>query len=593
MNYNAIKTGVLILLSGALMAACTAQPAPEDPNSVNGMVLRATMPDGVSKTTLSGDYQVLWQTGDKVSVNGTLSNAVESADNGKKAVEFTIDGTLNAPYKVLYPGTTSSNVITLPATQNYVAGSFDPAAAASFGNARKSGDAFIASLTHFCGILRFALNGSATLSKIELNSLGSEKLYGNFTLATGSDGFTGSWTGGTAGTLTYSFGSGLALGSSDTPICVAIPAQAYASGLEALVYQQDGAYMRLKFWGSGNSLGANDLIEFESKTFAAGRTENMLTIADLAAEAGGDPTPSAAGITVATYNVLRLGEDGNRTQAAMASNSADMQTALGTAIKNTHADIIGFNEIGPKMYSTNGDYSLQNIATAAGATGYTWKLNFPSSSSGSYHYTNGFAYNGSVLTLSNSGRCWLNTNGSYSTNSSSGSSSPDRLIVWGYFTHKVSGKKFYFFTTHLPTSDETANNLAEAGAVNAFAASKAGSTPVILAGDMNAAPGHACEAGYNKLKEYWTDAYEYLNANGGLLDFYKKYSGTQSGSGESYYYDILTFCKNHPERRLDHIMVHGALTVQSYKTIRNIYTYNDDPWAPSDHLPIVSYITLD
>ena len=141
--------GILILLAGALMAACTAQPAPEDPNSVNGMILRATMPDGETKTTLSEDYQVLWQTGDKVSVNGTLSNAVASADNGKKAVEFTIDGTLNAPYKVLYPGTTSSNVISLPATQNYVAGSFDPAAAASFGNARKSGDAYIASLTHF------------------------------------------------------------------------------------------------------------------------------------------------------------------------------------------------------------------------------------------------------------------------------------------------------------------------------------------------------------------------------------------------------------------------------------------------------------
>ena len=351
--------------------------------------------------------------------------------------------------------------------------------------------------------------------------------------------------------------------------------------------------MRLKFWGSGNTLGADDIVVFGSKTFAAGRTENLFTIAELTAEAGGDPTPSAAGITVATYNVLRLGEDANRTQAAQNSDNSDMQTALGTAIKNTQADIIGFNEIGPKMYSTSGAYSLQNIATAAGVTGYTWKLDFPSSSGGSYHYTNGFAYNGSVLTLSSSGRCWLNTNGSYSTSSSSGSSSPDRLIVWAYFTHKASGKKFYFFTTQLPTSDETANNLAMAGAVNAFAASKAGSTPVILAGDMNAAPGHANEVGYNKLKEYWTDAYEYLIANGGLLDFYKTYSGTQSGSGESYHYDILAFCKNHPERRLDHIMVHGTCKVQSYKTIRNVYTYNDEPWAPSDHLPLVCYITLD
>ena len=593
-------TGILILLAGWFIASCTALPAPETPadsNKVDGIILRASLAEGVTKTTLSFEddvYKILWQTGDRVSINGNLSEAVADSDNGKKAVDFTVNGSLSAPYKVLYPGTNSANVIALPAKQNYVVNSFDPRAAASFGNARKNGNDYVASLTHFCGVIRFALKGSATLDRIELNALGGEKLYGNFTLATNSEGFTGSFSGGTAGTLTYSFGqSGLELSGTDTPIYIAIPAQAYSAGIEALVYQEDGAFMRLKFWGSGSTLGADDIVVFESKTYAAGRTENILAINTLTAEAGGDPTPSAAGITVATYNVLRLGEDGNRTQAAQDSDNADMQTALGTAIKNTRADIIGFQEIGPKMYSTSGAYSLQNIATAAGATGYTWKLNFPSSSSGSYHYANGFAYNGSVLTLSDSGRCWLNTNGSYSTSSSSGSSSPDRLIVWGYFTHKVSGKKFYFFTTQLPTSDETANNLAEAGAVNAFAASKAGSTPVILAGDMNAAPGHACESGYNKLKEYWTDAYEYLDANGGLLDFYRTYSGTQSGSGESYYYDILRFCKNHPERRLDHIMVHGACTVQSYRTVRNVYTYNDDPWAPSDHLPVVSYITLD
>ena len=596
------NTGILILLAGWFIASCTALPAPETPadsNKVDGIILRASLAEGVTKTTLSFEddvYKILWQTGDRVSINGNLSEAVAASDNGKKAVDFTVNGSLSAPYKVLYPGTNSANEIALPAKQNYVVNSFDPSAAASFGNARKSGNDYVASLTHFCGVIRFALKGSATLDRIELNALGGEKLYGNFTLATNSEGFTGSFSGGTAGTLTYSFGqSGLELSGTDTPIYIAIPAQAYSAGIEALVYQEDGAFMRLKFWGGGSTLGADDIVVFESKTYAAGRTENILAINTLTAEAGGDPTAAAAGITVATYNVLRLGEEDNRLQEAMGSDVAAMKTALGTAIKNTRADIIGFQEIGDKMYSTSRPYSLETIATNAGVSGYTWKLNNPSSSGGSYHYSNGFAYNNSVLTLSSSGRCWLNTNGGYSTSSSSGSSSPDRLIVWAYFTHKASGKKFYFFVTQLPTNEQSNYNLAEAGAVNAFAASKAGSTPVILAGDMNSAD-HADNvnrAGAQKLKEYWTDAYEYLDANGGLLDFYRTYSGTQSGSGESYYYDILRFCKNHPERRLDHIMVHGACTVQSYRTVRNVYTYNDDPWAPSDHLPVVSYITLD
>ena len=114
-------------------------------------------------------------------------------------------------------------------------------------------------------------------------------------------------------------------------------------------------------------------------------------------------------------------------------------------------------------------------------------------------------------------------------------------------------------------------------------------------------PSHANQAGAQKLKEYWSDAYESLLVAQNLLDFYKTYSGTLSGTGSgsdcgSYYqYDILRYTKNHPERRIDHIMTHGACTVQSYKTIRTTYVLDNDDnvYAPSDHLPVVSYITLD
>ena len=611
-------TGILILLTGWLIISCKAE-APGGPGTGDRFILRASLPEGDTKTMLStkqdGVYKVLWKTGDKISINGTLSNAVASADNGKKAVDFTVSGSLSTPYKVLYPGTTSSNVIALPATQSYVANSFDGAAAASYGTAIKSNDKYVASLTPFCGVIRFALKGSATLSKIELNSLGSEKLYGDFTLATNGNGFTGAFSDGTTGTLTYSFGSGLTLSGSDTYMYVLIPAQTYASGIEALVFQTDGAFMRLKFWGDGFTLENTKLIEFESKTFAAGRTENLLAINSLTAEAGGEPTAEAPGITVATYNVMRLDPD-NRPAAATTAgdnerlarpanaivrNCAEMQAALGQAIYNTAADVIGFNEIGDEMYATGKDYSLQNIAAAQGAS-YTWKLDFPSSDSGNYHYSNGFAYKSSALTLNESGKAWLRSgNESYSTSSSSGSGDPDRLVIWAKFTHKVSGKVFYFFVTQLPTYVQDGgggtSNTNMAGGVNAFATAKAGSYPQILVGDMNTAPGHNSEAGYNKLKTYWTDAYEAVSAAGNLATFYNTYSGTQSGTGENYHYTILKYTKNHPERRVDHIMTHGACTAQSYRTIRNVYEFGSGEdavtCAPSDHLPVVSYITLD
>jgi len=619
-----IEFGIVLAVAGLSLQACSHGTADVDDNvldsSVTNMVLSASMPDEITKTTLGapseGVYDILWSTGDKVSVNGTLSEGVASGYIGQKVAEFTVNGELSAPYKVLYPGTTSPNVIALPATQNYVAGSFDPAAAACYGTAAKNGGKYGVTLHNFCGILRFALNGSATLDRIELKSLGSEKLYGSFTLATDANGFTGAFSGGTTGILTYSFGSGLTLSGTDTYVYVAIPAQTYASGVEARVFQSDGASMLLKFWGNGETLASTDIIEFVSKTFAAGRTENLFAINSLTAEAGGEPTAEAPGITVATYNVMRLDSENRpsaattgdssgkiaRPEGAIAPDCAEMQAALGQAIYNTAADVIGFNEIGDDMYATGLAHSLQTIASGEGAS-YTWKLDFPGSlSSGNYHYCNGFAYKASVLTCNESGRAWLRTGSeTYSTSSDSNSGDPNRYVVWAKFTHKVSGKVFYFFVTQLPTYGQDGgsgtSNTNMSGGVNAFAAAKAGSYPHILVGDMNSAPGHNNQAGYNKLKTYWTDAYEAVNAEGNLASFYQTYSGTQSGTGDTYLYSILQFTKNHMERRIDHIMTHGACTAQSYRTVRNVYEFGSGEsavtCAPSDHLPVVSYITLD
>ena len=613
------KTLILSLLFAAIAALCSTGCKPEvkeQPGDV--FVLTAGLDDATSKTMLTpgvgeGVYEVHWKTGDKISVNGIVSSALASTYNDKKVADFTIDGSPSAPFNVLYPGTTSTNVIALPATQTYVAGNIDGSAAAAYGVATKNGDNYGVNLKNFCGVLRFALKGSATLTKIELNSLGSEKLRGNFTISNFS---TGAFSGGTAGTLTYN--CPVTLSGSDTYFYVAIPAQTYASGLEALVYQADGAYMRLKFSkfaGESTTLASTDLIEFESKTFAAGRTENLLAISSLTAENGGEPTAEAPGITVATFNVMRLDDD-NRPAAATTGDSsgkiarpanaivkdcAAMQTALGQAIYNTAADVIGFNEIGDNMYATGQPYSLEDIASAQGAS-YTWKLNFPGSESGNYHYCNGFAYKSSILTLNESGKAWLRYNSeSYSTTSATNSGDPNRFVVWAKFTHKVSGKVFYFFITQLPTYTQDGgsgtSNTNMSGGVNAFATAKAGSYPQILVGDMNSAPGSSNETGYNKLKVYWTDAYEAVSAAGNLASFYSTYPGTQSGTGESWQYSIIQYTKNHAERRIDHIMTHGACTAQSYRTVRNVYEFGSGEDAvtccPSDHLPVVAYITLD
>ena len=606
--------GSFLFAAGLILSSCEKSSAPEAP----AFVLSASQDGGEATKTQLGTpannvYEVQWKTGDKVSINGILSNAVASGDNGKRSVDFTFSSAPSgSTYNVIYPGTTSTNVITLPATQTYVAGSFDGAASASCGIATKNGNKYSATLTPICGILRFALKGSATLTKIEINSLGSEKLRGNFTISNFS---TGAFSGGTAGTLTYN--CPVTLSGSDTYFYVCIPAQAYASGLEALVYQSDGAYMRLKFWGNGHVLGQRDLVEFESKTFAAGRTENLLQINSLTSESGGNPTVTPPSITVACYNVMRLDDD-NRPAAAREGDSngklarpanaiiktnSDMRAALGLAIYNTNADVIGFNEIGDDMYESGQSQSLQDIVSSQGAN-YTWCLNYPGSLSGNYHYCNGFIYKAAVLTLNDSGRAWLRYNSnSYSTSSTTNSGDPNRYVVWAKFTHKTSGKVFYFFVTQLPTYGQDggggSSNLYMSGGVNAFAASKSADRR-ILVGDMNSTDhsSNQNQAGADKLLEYWTDGYKAVLAAGNLSSFYQTYSGTQTGTADTYQYNWTQFTKNHPERRLDHVMVQGKCTVKSYRTVRNTYTVSAEGYdaiecCPSDHFPVVCEISLD
>ena len=115
MRMNFLKLGFILALAGGLLFACTEKPGPEQPQetpetvfpkpgtTVDGLVLSASLPDAQTKTTLStdGNYDVLWKTGDKISVNGTLSEPVASGDNGKEVVDFTVNGSLTAPFNVL------------------------------------------------------------------------------------------------------------------------------------------------------------------------------------------------------------------------------------------------------------------------------------------------------------------------------------------------------------------------------------------------------------------------------------------------------------------------------------------------------------
>ena len=631
---NLVKAGAMtVALAVVIAPGCNKVETADE--MVEGMVLSASldgdgqaMQDEETKTMLAakdGDtYQVLWKTGDMISVNGTKSGAVASADNGKKNVDFTVSGSLSAPYKVLYPGTTSENVISLPATQNYVEGSFDGSAAAAWGNATKYGNNYGVRLTNFCGILRLALNGSGTLDRIEISTLGSEKLRGSFTMATNSNGFTGSWSGGSSGILTYNC-SGVALGASDKYFHILVPAQNYASGLVATIYRTDGVFMRLRFWKDGHKLENNKLVEFESKTFSQ-RTEDLLEITSLIAENGGEPTSEHPGITVGVYNIKMQENRTGTNYTYIDMSRTDVQAGLGSTIAGMGADIFGINEIGEdNMSGKEHDIKAWAIAQGLSSSDYTWKMNYPNkvsrsglfsySYSAEMYYANVFAYNKNTIEVESDGYVWLcNDEDDYwSTMKNAYENEAGRhTAVYAKCRHKVSGKRFWFIVTHFDTyiNNTDGDNLHNVKSFKKFAQhlkNDEEDLPIIAVGDFNFGSKETDKTtdcpNYLELTSYWTDVYDTMydthSAAGDLNSwYYKTYNGTQSGSQSSYYYPFISFTKNHPDRRLDHIVYKNSASKHviptSYRTIRRTYVAEDDQtWCPSDHLAVVAYMTFD
>ena len=119
---------------------------------------------------IGDEWENLWKEDDKISVNGTESQALAAAYNDKKTAVFTVAA--STPYYVAYPSTALSDYsagtaqLTIPSEQNYVARSYDPAAFLMVGS---SADASV-SLNSAVGLLHYTITGSGTINRVTLES---------------------------------------------------------------------------------------------------------------------------------------------------------------------------------------------------------------------------------------------------------------------------------------------------------------------------------------------------------------------------------------------------------------------------------------
>ena len=243
---------------------------------------------------VDGVYSLYWSENDQISVNGVASNALTAADAGKANATFAFSGQLSHPYSVVYPAA-AANEVTFLASQSYKEGTFCAGAAPMYGYAESAADPI--QMKHLAGALRFDVKGSATLSSMVV-----EAEIGNLAGTYSIDCTNGALTpkeGEISNKVTLSFGEGLALAETATPIYVAIPAGEYGH-ISVSLNTVSGEKMVVKFDTSSKAVTAGKVREFAEFAFVANAASEFVIDSKEALIAfAANPTKSA----VVTANI--------------------------------------------------------------------------------------------------------------------------------------------------------------------------------------------------------------------------------------------------------------------------------------------------
>ena len=266
---NLTKLFVAVALLSASFACTT--DVTEDLGVVVGGQTEIVLSLESSRTQLGekvdGVYPLYWSEGDKVSVNGVVSEALSASAEGKANATFTVNGVVAHPYNIVSPAAEGVSAVTegcypvvFPATQTYKAGNVDGNAVVLYGYAEEGS---VPTLCHLTGVLRIEVKGEATLSSLTVTSA-EGALAGTYDVNCATGALTAQ--AGASESVTLSFGDGLALSAEATPIYVAVPAGSYGV-VSVKLYSTAGEVMTAQFDTSSKPIVAGMVREFSPITY--------------------------------------------------------------------------------------------------------------------------------------------------------------------------------------------------------------------------------------------------------------------------------------------------------------------------------------
>ena len=223
--------------ASSLLLSCTGGGDAPAPTQVHTRICTGTTKAAAGPQD-SGLYPVLWQEGDRISVNGNLSNPLGATFAGSGEAVFSFSGfSSDAPFNMLYPGSTDATV------------ELDGATPAMYAVNQSLDE--VAQFHQLTAGIYVELYGKLSLSSLTLESLGGEAPGGTFSVAFPSGALSAASS---AGSLERTFASPASL-SMDAPLAVYwyIKPGTYAKGLSLSARSPQGTVLRWSF-GFGKTL---------------------------------------------------------------------------------------------------------------------------------------------------------------------------------------------------------------------------------------------------------------------------------------------------------------------------------------------------
>ena len=432
-----IKYFILLPFISACVQEPVTEPAPDvtESSSVYFEAQIASPEDQPESKTALGEkydgkyYPNYWSAGDAISVNGIESEALASDSEfvGKSKATFEMKAQVSAPYCFAYPASAvsyynnASATISLPEKQEWLSTTYDPAAFLMVGAADVDKLKFNPMMSAVR--LNVTSNHDSKLRSVTFMSLGEEKVSGEFT--TDFAGLTP-----TADSYPYVHliapNGGVAFGCE---VYLLIPAQTYASGMVFAFRAVDGTQMTYS--------------TKSSFTAEAGKIYPLNVTY----------VPKSSSMMLMSSNVRFISSDDTEDRAW-----TTRRDAYYTMLKTMRPDIVGLQEAEQQhvkdILKNCADYSYVGYGRKSGEdilkeyTGLDQLYKKHSESTTILYKTDKFTKH------SDGWFCHSdkpNKAGSYFAGTVD---EQPRISTWAIFTHKDTGRKFFYLNSHTCLYDE-------------------------------------------------------------------------------------------------------------------------------------------